>query len=150
VSAEAVLLKNTSDAAKSEIRYLEDAIQKGDSTALPHIASIAKAYRDSAIGLAVLPVPAELAADDLLLINALMRTSQIATDFAKVETDPLATMLALQQYFSATQALSTAFINIGKRFADAGITLPAKALGASFVNMISDIRASQQATAKKP
>ena len=57
VSAEAVLLKNTSNATTSEINYLKSALLNGDTTAYPHIASIAKAYRDSAVGLAVLRVP---------------------------------------------------------------------------------------------
>ncbi len=149
-SAEMVLLKNTSDAKKSEVLYLQDALQKNDMTALPHIASIAKGYRDSAIGLAVLPVPRELAAADLALVNALMRTSQIITDFARADTDPLATMLALQQYLPATQALGAAFITIGDVYATAGVSVPADSPGASFVNLISDVTASQQTSAPKP
>lgn len=139
VSAEAVLLKNTSTATTSEIGYLKRALLGGDATVYPHIVSIAKAYRDSAVGLAVLPVPSELAAADLALINALMRVSQITTDFAKAETDPLATMLALGQYPQAVIALGTAFVDIGRVYAAVGISLPAGEPGASFVNLISDI-----------
>jgi hypothetical protein len=139
VSAEAVLLKNTSNATTSEINYLKSALMSGDTTAYPHIASIAKAYRDSAVGLAVLPVPRELAADALTLVNALMRMSQIATDFTRADTDPLATMLALDQYPRAVIALGTAFTNIGRIYAAAGVMLPDKTPGASFVNLIADI-----------
>ena len=147
--AEAVLTKNTSDATKSEILYLQDAIQKNDITAFPHIASIAKGYRDSAAGLAALAVPAELAADDLALINAMMRMSEITTDFTRANTDTLAAMLALQQYLPAAQSLGTAFIHIGTIYKSAGISLSAGASGASFVNLISDITASQQSV-KRP
>ncbi len=73
VTAEAIFLKNTSESSKSELLYLQDAVQNNDPTALIHIASIAKAYRDGAVGLARLPVPTELAAGDLMLINAMMR-----------------------------------------------------------------------------
>lgn len=139
VSAEAILTKNTSNATTTEINYLKSALLDGDTTAYSHIASIAKAYRDSAVGLSVLPVPKELAADDLALINALMRTSQIATDFTKVDTDPLATMLALQQYLPAAQSLGIVFTNIGNIYTAAGISLPAGAPGASFVNLISNM-----------
>ncbi len=148
VQAEAVLLKNTSSASKSEILYLQDAVQNNDEEALAHIASIAKQYRDSAVGLAVLPVPAELAGVHLALINAMMRVSQIATDFTRVNTDPLATMLALKQYPSTVLALGNAFIHIGTIYRTADISLPADAPGASFVNLIVDV-ANEQA-AKKP
>ena len=73
MSAEAVFLSNTSDASKSELEYLSSAVQDSDTAALVHITSIAKSYRATAAGLAALPVPQELAADDLAVINALMR-----------------------------------------------------------------------------
>lgn len=148
VSAEAILLKNTNNATTSEINYLKNAVQNDDTGAFVHIASIAKGYRDSAAGLAALPVPAELAASDLALVNAMMRASEIITDFTRVESDPMATMLALQQYPQTVLALGTAFINIGKTYATAGIALPAGAPGASFVNLMKDI-ADEQAAGKK-
>lgn len=147
VNAEAVLLKNTTTAEKSELLYLQDALQKGDTTAYTQISSIAKTYRESAIGLAVLSVPRELAADHLILVNAMMRTSQVADDFAKAETDPLTAMLALQQYLPATQALGTAFVNIGQVYARTGVSLPAGSPGALFVNLIADMEREQ--TGKK-
>ena len=150
VNAEAVLLKNTSDASKSEILYLKDALENNDVTAFSHIASIAKQYRDSAIGLAVLPVPEELAADDLALINAMMRVSGIASDFTRADTDPLAAILALQQYPQAVRALATAFIHIGNIYKTAGVSLPAGVPGASFVNLITDVANEQQAATTKP
>jgi len=149
VNAEAVMLKNTANATTTEVHYLKSAIVDKDDTAYAHITSIAKAYRDSAVGIAALAVPAELAADDLALINALVHMSQMATDFTRADTDPLVAILALQRYPLAAQALGTAFINIGKIYADAGISLPAKAPGASFVNIIADIR-KEQAAVKKP
>ncbi|MDO8593387.1 MAG: thrombospondin type 3 repeat-containing protein [bacterium] len=139
VQAEAVLMKNTSNASKSEILYLQDAIQKNDTTAFSHIASIAKGYRDSAVGLSALPVPVELAVTDLALINAMVRVSEITADFARANDDPLATILALQQYLPAVQSLGSAFINIGTIYKTAGISLPAGTPGASFVNLIKDI-----------
>jgi len=149
VSAEAVLRKNKADATTSELNYLKSALLNNDNTAISHITSIAKGYRDSAVGLSVLPVPKELAADYLVLINSMMRISQITTDFTKVETDTLTTMLALQQYPQVVVTLGSAFINIGKIYAVAGISLPAGAPGASFVNLVSDL-AREQAAAKKP
>lgn len=147
VQAEAVLNKNTSEATSSELFYLRNAVQNNDTAALAHLLSIAKAYRDSAAGLAALPVPEELAADDLALINAMMHVSGIVTDLARVNIDPLTAMLALQQYVSAAQSLGEAFINIGTDYSEAGISLPDGTPGASFVNVIANMRARQQAAA---
>ncbi len=149
IKAETVLLKNTSNATTSEINYLKSALTNNDATAYPHIASIAKGYRDSAAGLSVLPVPAELAAADLALVNAMMRISEIITDFARATTDPLATMLALQQYPQTAQKLGEAFVDIGNIYKAAGVVLPSGAPGASFVNLIEDM-ASERAVTKRP
>ncbi|OGG82566.1 hypothetical protein A3I46_01435 [Candidatus Kaiserbacteria bacterium RIFCSPLOWO2_02_FULL_54_13] len=145
VQAEAVLLKNTINATTSELNYLKSAVMNNDTTAIPHLASIAKGYRDSAVGLSMLAVPQELAADHLLLINAMMRVSEVTNDFARVTEDPLATMLALQLYPQAVSNLGTAFIHIGQIYKTAGITLPTGTPGASFVNLIENLVAKQAA-----
>lgn len=149
-SAETVLMKNTADATTSEINYLSDAVENNDTTALPHLVSIAQSYRDSAAGLAVLSVPQELATDDLALINAMMRIGEITSDFARVNEDPLAAMLALNQYPQAVINLQNAFVDIGTMYKTAGISLPAGTPGASFVNLISNMKAKQQATKQTP
>jgi hypothetical protein len=146
VSAEAVLLKNTADATKTPLGYLKSILEDNDTTAFPHLSSIAKAYRDSAAGLVALPVPEELAADNLALINALMRMGGIVNDFTRADSDPLATILALQQYTGVAQALGTAFINIGNTYSTAGISFHAGTPGASFVNLIADITREQSAS----
>ena len=148
-AAEAVLNANTSNANKSELLYLQDAVRDGDMTALPHIVSIAKAYRATAAGLAVLPVPPELATHDLALINALARASEISSDFARVADDPLATMLALQQYPTAVLALADAFIALANDYRVAGVTLAPGVPGAAFVSVIYDVAADQK-SAQKP
>ena len=150
VSAEAVLLKNTTSATTSEIQYLTNVLQNGDTTAIPYLASIASGYRNSAVGLAVLPVPQELAAADLALVNSMMRISEITTDFARVNTDPLATMLALYQYPKAVAEFTLAFVNIWKVYQAAGASLPAGEPGASFVNLIADVAESRVLKTAKP
>lgn len=150
-SVEAVFLKNTSNATTSEIHYLQYAVQNnGDTKALSHIASIAKAYRNSATGLAALAAPKELAANDLALINALARMSAILSDFTSVNTDPLATILALRQYSQAVVALSTAFTNIGKTYQNSGAILSTGTPGASFVNLVTNITTGQKVGAPNP
>lgn len=139
VSAEMVLLKNTSSATKTPLGYLKSILEDNDTTALQHLSSIANMYRSSAAGLAALPVPKELAADDVMLINALMRMSQITIDFTKADTDPLATILALQQYTDVARELADAFLNIGKAYAAAGVSLRAGEPGASFANLAKDV-----------
>ncbi len=149
VDAEAVLAKNTSDGTETDIDYLKAELEQGDTSAVPHIVSIAKMYRDSATGLAVLPVPQELAAADLSLLNTLMRLSEIDSDFARVEDDPLTAILALQQYAQVTQSLGKAFTDIGNVYAKADVVIPKGAPGASFVNMIADVKAASPAPAAK-
>ena len=139
-SAEEVFLKNKKGitATKNELGYLQDVIQKGDTSALPHLVELAKVYRGIAAGLAALPVPAELAAGDLAFINALMRESGIVSDFARVNIDPLATMLALDQYSQLDQSLTGTFVDISNVYTAAGITIPAGAPGTSYLNTITD------------
>lgn len=148
VRAEAVLLKNTSEAANTGLGYLRSAIEDGDATAYTHLASMAQMYRRSAVGLAMLSVPKELAADDLLLINTLMRMSEIDSDFARADIDPLAAIIALKQYLPTATALGQAFIHIGDVYANADVTFSAGSPGASFVNVIADVTASQQEVEK--
>jgi hypothetical protein len=150
VSAEAVLMSKGTNSTKSELLYLKDVVENNDLTALSKLSSIAEVYRDSAIGLTVLSVPTELAADYLALVNAMMRISGIVADFSHVNDDPLATILALKQYPQAVLTLGNAFIHIGTMYATAGISLPAGTPGASFVNLISNVAAKQKATTKNP
>ncbi|MEK7604761.1 MAG: thrombospondin type 3 repeat-containing protein [Patescibacteria group bacterium] len=148
VSAEAVMTKNTNSAGGTPLVHLRRVVQGGDASGIDALVSISKMYHDSAVGVAALPVPAEAAAADLGLMNALMRMSQISADFARVNDDPLAAILALQQYVDAAQALRNAFIAVGQIYASAGITLPSGAPGATFVNLIADVAKSQQAVSQ--
>ncbi|MBU6214261.1 hypothetical protein KGM48_00205 [Patescibacteria group bacterium] len=136
--AENLLRKNSNNATTTELAYLKEA-ENGNATALTFIAAIAKSYRDSATGLVVLPVPQELAGQDLELINALMHMSKVINDFTLVNTDPLAAILALTQYQSSVQGLAKAFTDIGSVYAAAGIHLAAGSPGASFVNLMSGV-----------
>jgi len=148
-SVDTVFVSNKADAKKSELLYLKDAAENGDATAFPHIVSIAQMYRKTAAGLAVLPVPTELAQDYLVLINSMARIGEITEDFTRVESDPLATILALKQYPQAVQNLTTAFIHVSNIYKTAGVALVAGEPGEPFVNMIANIAAKQKAE-KKP
>lgn len=145
MSAEAVLRNNATEATMSDIEYLQAAVQGDDATATTYLATLAKAYRNSAVGLAALSVPAELAAAHLAIVNSLMRLSEIYNDFARVDTDPLASMLALEQYTQTELAAEQAFRALASAYVAAGVILPAGTPGASFVNLMADITARQQA-----
>ncbi len=135
VQAEAIFKKNTSMATTSELVYLQYAAESNDAKAVAALESIAQAYRAAAAGLAVLPVPRELASADLALINAMARVSGIVENFAQVNSDPLVAMMALEQYTAAAQDLGAAFANIANDYAVAGVTLDKGAPGASFVGV---------------
>lgn len=143
--AEAVFKKNASNATTNELVYLQHAVDNTDTTALAHLAAIAKSFRDSAAGLAALPVPQELAAADLALINAMMRISEIDNDFAGVNVDPLTAMLALQQFIQAELTLGEAFGDVGTIYATAGVVVPSGSPGATFVSAITNAATRQQA-----
>ena len=150
VSVEAVLLAYKPEASKSELFYLEDTLTTGDDTNLAALQSIAANYREVAAGLAVLPVPQELGGAYLEFVNALYRIGQITSDFARVKTDPLATMLALTQYPKAVLTLGNALIEINAIYRNAGIVLEKGSPGASFVNIVPDIAAEQSAAVQQP
>lgn len=139
-NAEAVLQNNKTEALKSELLYLQDVVQNNDEKAIVHILSIAKGYRNVAVGLSALATPAELVTAHLALINSTMRISQITSDFARVNTDPLASILALQQYPQAVLKLSSAFVEIGTIYANSGVSFQKGKPGASFVNLIENMR----------
>lgn len=148
VQAEAIFKKNKSNATTSELIYLQYATENNDAVALSHLVAIAKSFRNSAAGLVALPVPRELASADLALINAMMRVSEIDNDFTRVEVDPLTTMLALQQFTQAEQALWDAFAGMGSAYSEAGINIPKGTPGASFLKVITDMSIEQTATLK--
>jgi hypothetical protein len=143
-SAEAIFRANKTTAKKTDIAYLKLALEEGDVAALTHIASIAKIYRDTAVGLAALPVPQELVNDHLLLINTTARMSKITEDFTRAESDPFATLLALKQYPEAIKNLGTAFINIHKTYSTAGVILAPGEPGAAFVLLVEKVAANQR------
>lgn len=148
-AAEAVMKKNKNDATMSEIEYFQLAVQ-GDAGASAHLVSLADSYRDSALGLAALPVPKELAAVDLAIVNAIMRLSEIDRDFSRVATDPLTAMLALQQYKPTELAAEQAFANLANIYVANGVILSNGTPGASFVNVMANITAEQRAATKTP
>ncbi len=146
-AAGTVFAENTANASTSEVAYLRQAVQDpaNDTVPLAHIASIAKLYRQTAVGLATLPVPSSIAPYDLSVINALARLSGILSDFTKVDTDPMAAMLAIQQYPNAVQLLGNGLIGINQVYTTSGITFSANDPGSALVNLIPDIAASQAA-----
>ncbi|PIR83025.1 hypothetical protein COU19_02570 [Candidatus Kaiserbacteria bacterium CG10_big_fil_rev_8_21_14_0_10_56_12] len=142
-AADAVFIANKNTATKSEIYYLQALVeQKGDDAAAKLLA-ISKLYRTTAAGLAVLPVPAELAPDYLQLINAMARLSNLTEDFTRVDTDPLTTMLALQQYPQTVLNMGKALIQIGNVYKTEEVTFSADEPGAMFANVMSAIAAEQ-------
>jgi hypothetical protein len=138
--AEAIVLQNTANAGKSEVLYLKDAIENDDASALEHIASISKAYRTVSASLAALTIPQELADEMLALINTSMRIGELSADFARVNDDPLATIVALEQYPQAVQQFAGAFVGLSQAYVNAGISLKKDEPGAAFVNAMQELQ----------
>ena len=125
LSVNGVFAAHATTLPKSELEYLADAIEGNSAESLAHIEAISKAYLHIAAGLAALPVPRELAAPMLALINALAQIGRGSADFARFETDPIATMLALGEYGEAVQEMQDALAAAGEVYRAAGI-MPAK------------------------
>lgn len=138
VAAEDVFKNNMGNATTSEIQSLQDAVLNNDAGALSQLATASQIYREYAAGLAVLPVPQELATDDLALINSMMLRSEADDDLTRVNTDPLTAILALQQFSQTESDFWNEFSDIGNIYASAGVVLPAGTPGSSFVNFIAD------------
>jgi hypothetical protein len=138
VAAEAVFNRHMGTTTTSEMQSLQEVMQNGDAAAVAQLASAAQIYRNYAAGLAVLPVPQEIAADDLALINAMLLRSVADDAFTRVNTDPLSAMLALQQFSQTESAFWNVFADIGTVYAAAGVSLPTGTPGASFVNLIAN------------
>lgn len=138
-AAEAVMLFHTMQATTSETTYLSRALE-GDEGAFSALESIAKGYRSTASGLAALSIPQEAAPASLALINAFMRVGEIIGDFARVNDDPLATILALSQYPGTVQSLINGFTELTNAYARAGVRFEKGEKGASFVNLLADLR----------
>lgn len=143
-SAEAVITKNKGEShtTGNELTYLQDLAEKNDASAIEHLVSIAKMYRDSAVGLAALPVPSELALAELTFINGMMREAGIVSDFARMNSDPLAAMLALDQYEAVNQSAADALAAMGETYATAGVTLPEGVPGADFLSALAQYKAT--------
>lgn len=64
---------------------------------------------------------------------------QVVQDFTKADSDPLAAILALQQYPTIVTAFGTTFKTIDELYATKGIVIPDGQPGAYFVNMVSTV-----------
>lgn len=146
ILAETVMKKNASDAKMSDLQYFEAAVQNDDASARTHLASLAKSYRDTAVGISALAVPREAADVDLSIVNAIMHLSQIYGDFARVDTDTLSAMLALEQYRQTELTAEQSFTTLARTYAANGVVLSAGEPGALFVNVIANIGARQAKT----
>ncbi len=142
--AEDVLRVQSVQLPKSEFQYLQDVVQNNDYSALDNLNKIATAYRTTATGLAVLTVPQELADTHLALINTIARIGDESSDFARVKTDPIATMFAIKQYSNSVNTLAQVFKDIASIYASEQVTMTKGTPGAWFVNVISNTKLKRQ------
>lgn len=131
-----ILKNNISTATTSELVYLGEATQNKSTFALTQLTAIANAYRQSALDVATLSSPKELAIFDTAFINEMMRLSEIVGDFANVGTDPMTAMFALKQYQLSVNALAETLKNMGKVYGNAGVTFLPGSPGESFISVM--------------
>jgi hypothetical protein len=109
-----------------------------DASALLQLSGTAQIYRNYADGLLKIPAPQELAGYDVALINAMLLRALVDDGLAQVNTDPLKTMLALEQFDQTERTFWNVFSGIGQLYTSSGVVLPSGAPGASFVNVINN------------
>lgn len=142
-AAEQVFLAQGGGFSTDELDSLTAAAQDTDPNAIANLARIASAYHDIAVGLLALTAPREIAPAHLALIDALARTGSIVGDFARLRTDPVATMLALQQYPQSLADLIGAFASITHVYSSAHITLSPGTPGSQFVGLSAQLQSAQ-------
>ncbi len=148
-AAEDVFRAYAKSKEKSELLYLQDLVMNDDLSAIPNIQLLAKSYRDVAAGLAALSVPQEVASAHLALVNAMARIGNISEDFSRVKSDPLVSVLALNQYPVTVLEMGNALIQINKLFTEQNIVVAPGTPGAFFVNVIPNV-AQRQAAEEQP
>lgn len=136
--------KHTISQDKGVLIYLQEAAQDSNTTAVAHIQAIADICSAAAAALAQMTVPTEVAQAHLKMINAYAGMASVINNLAKINTDPIIAMLALSQYKKSAVTLAQAFSDMGNAFRSSGVVLKSGEPGASFVNLMDEIAATQQ------
>lgn len=142
VAAESVLVKNRPDATMSDLQYFQAVVNGSDSSAAGSLLSLSRSYRATAVGIAALPVPRELASADLAIVNSVMRLSEIYGDFSRADSDPLSAMLALKQYPQVELSAEQAFRTLAGTYVANGVVLTDGQPGSAFVNLMGNVGAA--------
>lgn len=130
----------TAYSPKSPIRELEtiqSAIQDGDAEAIAALSALSRTYKQYAAGFAALFVPRSLLSADLALINAFAQRAAIYDGLARINTDPLSAILALQQLAKNEAAWMSAFGDMGTVYKARDISLPRGEPGAVFIRIVT-------------
>lgn len=143
------LSSNTLSENKWVPDYLQEAMSDSSTSteALVHIRNISQMYTKGAAILAQISVPKEAEQAHLDLINAYAHMGTVTSHMAEFNTDPLITFLAITKYKTNILSLARAYVELGKVFRTAGITLAPGTPGASFVNVATDAATGQKTSA---
>lgn len=134
--AEAVMAKNTDTSGKNEIEYFGDAVEKNDTTALPHVKKIGATYTSLSHAYMAIPVPKEAAIPHLAIANAMARISGDITDMSMMEKDPLRAYLGLAKYQNDAVSLRAALASLNSVYAAEQISVPEGTSGAYFYALL--------------
>ncbi len=105
-SVESALSKNTVPTSKSELDYMDDSIQRNDTSGLVQVRSIAKAYTAMGTAVSKVAVPAEAKEAHLALSNAMIHMGTVINHMGASDTDPIRSLLGLMLYQDAAIRLS--------------------------------------------
>jgi hypothetical protein len=132
-AAETIFSKNEMGASESELDYFSAAVEKNDTSAIPHLSQIGSYYTTMAPELMEISVPVEAQNAHLALVNAMSHLGADITDMSMLNSDPLRAYFGLAQYQTDSQSLATAFAAVGNVFTQEQVTLSPDQKGAAFI-----------------
>ena len=134
VAAQKAVSANSSPTAgnESELNYLSDAVEKGQTDELKEVAVIGSDFTNLAPALMAIQVPSEAQRAHLEIANAFARLGTDDTDMSMMETDPLLAYLGLSAYETDAASLAQGFADLSNVFTTDQVTLSPQNPGYDF------------------
>ncbi len=100
---------------------IDYAVEGGDKTQGPKLASIGAAYQAAAIALLAVPVPQTLVPLHLQIVNSFVSISATYADMQNVSSDPIRALVGLKTYESLMDEGARVFTNVAQELSKDGI-----------------------------
>lgn len=136
INAEAAITSVAVKSGKTELAYLQEALENNDNSALEKLKEIADGYKAMAKALMNVPVPSSLLPEHVALANSFMYMSDATRDLTVFSDDPIRAFVGLGVYRSRLLDLSQVFINLDGIFTESDVTFTQGQPGFIFTSML--------------